>query len=423
MNFDPVVIAIPMYFGLMGLELLVEQFQKTSRYRLNDAITNISCGMGQQAVKIFFQLITVAVYTLIYENLAFFKVEMTTFNYIILFLAWDLCYYWAHRMNHEINLFWSGHQVHHQSEDYNLSVALRQSWFQIFFTSFFFWPLALLGFDPSAVVIVSGFNLLYQFWIHTEAIDKMGFLELFMNTPSHHRVHHGRNPKYIDKNHAGTLIIWDKMFGTFQKEEERPTYGITVPVNTWNPIWVNFTHFQVIGKQLKETPGFMNKLKVLFKKPGWRPENLGGMQYAPKIDQKTYQKFDTQSPAIVNWYVLFQYALTLGGSGYFMANIDNINWTLKGVGVGLTLLAVLTPGGLFERKSWIVPLEIARLFITSATLLFLVYNTALFMPLAIGLAAVGIVSIAWLMKISQWLKNMAPSAVNKQSNNKEALVS
>ncbi|WP_299456951.1 sterol desaturase family protein [uncultured Microscilla sp.] len=413
MNFDPVVIAIPMYFGLMGLELLVEQFQKTKRYRLNDAITNISCGIGQQAVKIFFQLITVAIYTLIYENLAFFKVENTVLNYIILFFAWDFCYYWAHRMNHEINLFWSGHQVHHQSEDYNLSVALRQSWFQIFFTSFFFWPLALLGFDPSAVVIISGFNLLYQFWIHTEAIGKMGFLEWFMNTPSHHRVHHGRNPKYIDKNHAGTFIIWDRMFGTFQEEEEQPIYGITTPVNTWNPILVNFTHFQVIGKQLKETPGFINKLKVLFYKPGWRPESMGGMQHAPEVDRNQYQKFNTQTPAIVNWYVLFHYVLTLAGSAYFMSQIDKMDWILKGIGVGLTLFAILTPGGLFERKNWVIPIEFSRLLITSLILLFLLYQTPLFVPFLIGCATICIVSAIWLIKIAHWFKSIHQQPITR----------
>lgn len=416
MNFDPVVIAIPVYLLLMGIELIFEQFQKTKRYRLNDAITNISCGIGQQVVKVFFQVITIAVYTFIYENLAFFKVENTTLNYIILFIAWDLCYYWAHRMSHEINLFWSGHQVHHQSEEYNLSVALRQSWFQIFFTSFFFWPLALLGFDPKAIVIIAGFNLLYQFWIHTEAIDKMGFLEWFMNTPSHHRVHHGRNPKYIDKNHAGVFIIWDRMFGTFQQEEERPVYGITTPINSWNPIWVHFSHFQIIGKQLKQTPGLLNKLKVLFYKPGWRPESMGGMQYAPEVSRDAYTKFDTKTPAIVNWYALFQYLLTLGGTAYFMFNADKMNWSLKGVSVMLILFSILTPGILFERRKWAITAEIIRLLLVAATLTFLLYDSQLFLPVIISTVVIILISGIWLAKIYQWFKTIKGAMESRKSH-------
>lgn len=420
MNFDPVVIAIPVYLLLMGIELIFEQFQKTKRYRLNDAITNISCGIGQQVVKVFFQVITIAAYTFIYEKLAFFKVENTTLNYIILFIAWDLCYYWAHRMSHEINLFWSGHQVHHQSEEYNLSVALRQSWFQIFFTSFFFWPLALLGFAPKAIVIVAGFNLLYQFWIHTEAIDKMGFLEWFMNTPSHHRVHHGRNPKYIDKNHAGVFIIWDRMFGTFQEEEERPVYGITNPINSWNPIWVHFSHFQIIGKQLKQTPGLLNKLKVLFYKPGWRPENMGGRQYAPEVSRNAYTKFDTKTPAIVNWYALFQYLLTLGGTAYFMFNADKMNWGLKGVSVALILFSILTPGVLFERRKWAITAEIIRLLLVTTTLIFLLHNSQLFLATVIGVAIVILISGVWLVKIYQWFKTIEGVMESRKSHTPKA---
>ena len=422
MNFDPVVLAIPIYLLLMGIELIFEQFQKTKRYRLNDAITNISCGIGQQVVKVFFQVITVAAYTFIYERFSFFKIENTPLSYIILFFAWDLCYYWAHRMSHEINLFWSGHQVHHQSEEYNLSVALRQSWFQIFFTSFFFWPLALFGFDPKAIVIVAGFNLLYQFWIHTEAIDRMGFLEWFMNTPSHHRVHHGRNPKYIDKNHAGVFIIWDRMFGTFKKEEERPVYGITTPVNTWNPIWVHFSHFQIIGKQLKQTPGFTNKLKVLFYKPGWRPESLGGMQYAPEVDREVYAKFDTKTPAVVNWYVLFQYLVTLGGTAYFMFNADKMNWSFKGLGVVLILFSILTPGYLFERRKWAVPTECTRLLIVSGIILPLVYHTSFFVPISVGLGVNLLLATLWLYKIQQWFGTLEKRREVNQPENKTIII-
>ncbi|HIF14458.1 MAG TPA: sterol desaturase family protein, partial [Bacteroidetes bacterium] len=148
----------------------------------------------------------------------------------------------------------------------------RQSTFQVFFTFAFFLPLAFMGFDPVYFVIAYGFNLIYQFWIHTESIEKMGWFEIIFNTPSHHRVHHGKNPKYIDKNHAGVLIIWDKMFGTFQEEEERPIYGITTPLNSWDPIWANFDHFKNLGKAVLKVKNISDALKILFNKTDILPK-------------------------------------------------------------------------------------------------------------------------------------------------------
>ena len=151
----------------------------------------------------------------------------------------DFCFYWFHRIAHEYAAPWATHVVHHQSEEYNLAVALRQSAFEGCFAWVFYLPLAVIGFPPIWYVSMKAINLLYQFWIHTEAIDRLGPLEWVMNTPSHHRVHHARNPKYLDKNYAGMFIIWDRMFGTFQPEEEQPVYGITKPLQSWNPLWAN----------------------------------------------------------------------------------------------------------------------------------------------------------------------------------------
>ncbi len=195
-------------------------------------------------------------------------------------------------------------------------MALRQSSFQTIWTfgakdNPFYLPLALIGFDTLTFALIAAFITLYQFWIHPETIGKLGWLELVPNTPSHHRVHHGRDPKYIDRNHAGTFIIWDKLFGTFQKEEETPTYGITKPVNSWNPVWANFDHYVRLSEQVRETPGFVNRLGVIFNKPGWRPEVLGGYQSAPAVEKSTYVKYDVQPSLKVNLYVLFQFMATL----------------------------------------------------------------------------------------------------------------
>jgi sterol desaturase/sphingolipid hydroxylase (fatty acid hydroxylase superfamily) len=268
MNLNPIVLSIPIFFILIGVELVVERFRHQKLYRLNDAITNISCGIGEQVTGVFMKLFVVAVYQYIYEQYAFFAIPTNWLTGIILFVAVDFFYYWFHRYSHEINLFWGGHVVHHQSEEYNLSVALRQGWLQKVFSFAFYLPLALIGFETLLFVTISSLVTLYQFWIHTKAIHKLGWLEYILNTPSHHRVHHGVNPKYIDKNHGGALIIWDRMFGTFQEEEEEPVYGVTKPLNSWNPLWANLQHFVEMIHLLKQVTGWKDKIKVLFMPPG-----------------------------------------------------------------------------------------------------------------------------------------------------------
>src|SRR6056297_2359014 len=198
MDVNPVILAIPVFFILIGMEVAYGYFKDRKIYRLNDAVANISCGIVEQLTGVFAKVFTVAAYAFIYDNFRVFTLEDTWYWIAIAFIGVDFFYYWAHRMSHEVNLFWLGHVVHHQSEDYNLSVALRQSTFQKMFTFYFYFPLAFLGFKTEWFLLMGAFNLLYQFWIHTEVIKNMPrWYEFLFNTPSHHRVHHGRNPKYI----------------------------------------------------------------------------------------------------------------------------------------------------------------------------------------------------------------------------------
>ena len=291
MNINPTVIAIPIYFLLIGFEFIVLRLKKHKSYRLKDAMTNINCGVVSQITGAFLLVTLFSAYTLIEEKFGFFNIPIVWWAFPLAFVFFDFMYYWAHRLSHEINLFWGGHSVHHQSEEYNLSVALRQSSTQILWTFLFYLPLALAGIDPIVFITSQGLNLVYQFWIHTESIKKMPrWFEFIFNTPSHHRVHHARNPKYIDKNHAGTLIIWDRLFKTFEKEDELPHYGITKPLKSWNPVWANFAHYSAILSDLKRVPSVKDKVRLLFKKPGWKPEYMGGFEKAPDIDP-AYEKF------------------------------------------------------------------------------------------------------------------------------------
>ncbi|TLM95368.1 sterol desaturase family protein [Hymenobacter jeollabukensis] len=396
MNLNPIVLSIPLYFALIGAELLVERLQHREKYRFHDAVTNISCGVTSQIAGVFLKVAVIGVYELLYQHARLWQVTRTWATSLLLFVLADLCYYFAHRYSHEINVLWGGHVVHHQSEDYNLSVALRQSSFQGMFTFAFYLPLAVLGFETTWFVYVSALVTLYQFWIHTELIGRLGPLEWVLNTPSHHRVHHGRNPKYIDRNYAGTFIVWDRLFGTFQAEEERPVYGITTPLNSWNPVWANFGHYAQMRAQLRQTPGLGNKLRVLFGRPGWRPAAQGGPYPIPDVDPANYQKYSTTAPRTVNWYVFAQYVVLIGVAAVFLFTQKDMTTPLRWAVAGWCVWAALACGALFEAKPWGYRLEPLRLAASLALLLLAARGQGWFGWAAAGGAAYLAGSALWL---------------------------
>ena len=397
MNFNPIILSIPVFFILIGFELLVDKIHNRSNYRFNDAITNISCGIGEQVTGVFFKLIVVTLYTVLFERYSFFKIPVNWATGIILFVGVDFFYYWFHRYSHVVNLFWGGHVVHHQSEEYNLSVALRQGWFQKFFSFGFYLPLALIGFDPIQFITVASLVTLYQFWIHTKSIDKMGVLELVLNTPSHHRVHHGVNPKYIDKNHAGTLIIWDKMFGTFQVEEEEPIYGITHPINTWDPLSANLHHWKLMYHGLKEMRGTKDKLKYIFMPPGWKPSYIGNS--GNLVNAEPYTKFDTSVSNSVNYYVLFQYAITLVGATFFLMNASKLSFADKLIACCAVILSIVNFSSLLESKKYAVIVEVLRILLLCLVLIayFQFYDIGFLFSISLWATVSG----WWLVKIKQ----------------------
>lgn len=348
-----IILSIPIFFVLILLELVYDIRKQAGKYRTADAITNISCGITEQLSGLFAKLFTFGIYAYLYNNYRLLEVNQKWYMFILLFLAVDFLYYWTHRLSHEVNLFWAGHVVHHQSEDYNLSVALRQGAFQKFFTFGLNLPLAFLGFPTEWFITISALNTLYQFWIHTEFIGKMGFFEKIFNTPSHHRVHHGRNPKYIDKNHAGSLIIWDKMFGTFQEEEETPVYGITTPLNSWNPVYAQVAHFGNIYTDFKRVNGIGNKLKVLFYKPGWLPKELGGMRAIPNPETQVQEKFNPKVEIPLQWYAIFSYLILLGVTSVFLFQYKDYTPVNQLFICGYLFFAVAAIGWMLEqRKGW-----------------------------------------------------------------------
>ncbi|MFY0594523.1 sterol desaturase family protein [Roseivirga sp.] len=407
MNLNPTVIAIPVYFLLIGIELIVHRVKATKSYRLNDAITNINCGVTSQVSGAFLRVFSIGLYTLIYEHYKVTTIPDNIYTWVIAFVLYDFFYYWAHRMSHQVNLFWGGHSVHHQSEEYNLSVALRQSSTQIIWTSIFYIPMALAGINPLVLISVSGFNLLYQFWIHTESINRLPkWFEAVFNTPSHHRVHHARNPKYIDKNHAGTFIIWDKMFGTFRMEEEKPTYGITKNLDSWNPVWANFAHYSDMLVDIKRIPKWSDKLKYIFQKPGWLPEEMGGYRAPYEVDLTTYKKYDVQSLQAINTYVFSHYIVLLAGTAMFLFGMERFDENLleKSAIAGLIVISTVSFGALFENKSWAFIFELMRLAIIPLTIAYFILDFTLH-PLFISGALVYIFgSVFWLVKSRTYLR-------------------
>ncbi|MCX7744918.1 MAG: sterol desaturase family protein [Flavobacteriales bacterium] len=401
MNF--IALSVPVFFILIGVELVYGIYKKQKLYRLNDSITNLSCGIGQQVLGAWFKVIFMLLYIFIYEH-SIYKIPENGWTWLLCFIGVDFCYYWFHRLSHEINAIWATHIVHHQSEEYNLSVALRQSWFQTLFSSLFYIPLAWLGFSPLMIVTVSAFNTLYQFWIHTKAIKKLPApIEFIFNTPSHHRVHHGSNPKYIDKNHAGTLIIWDRLFGTFQKEEEEVVYGITTPLKSWNPVWANFHYWKDLFVLASKAPTLQEKILVFLAPPGWKPQTLGGREIPKDVNAQTFQKFDITTPRWIQTYALIQFVFIIALTSYFMFFADamfipgNEQLVFRYIYIaGYILFSIYNLGKLFENRTIGIYLEIIRNLI-NAFLIWLFVEEPWFIYIAYGAGIFTICTLIFLV--------------------------
>jgi sterol desaturase/sphingolipid hydroxylase (fatty acid hydroxylase superfamily) len=263
--------AIPGFILLIIVEVIFAVKTQRELYEVKDAATSISLGLGNLFAGILTKTIILFVFVFIYEHRIFTLPTNKWYTWVLIFFADDFSYYVFHRVSHSVRWFWASHVVHHSSERYNLAAALRQNWTGNITGSFLFWSwLPFVGFEPGLILFQQSISLLYQFWIHTEAIDKCPkWFEFFFNTPSHHRVHHGSDIEYLDKNHAGILIIWDRMFGTFQPEMHKPKYGLTKNVNTYNPVKVAFHEWMNLGKDLRKSKNVKDVWNYMFNSPGW----------------------------------------------------------------------------------------------------------------------------------------------------------
>lgn len=360
MDISPIAYAIPLFFVLIGLEVLVARHRGLEVYRYHDAITDLSCGIGSRVVGVAGKVLGLAGYTAVWHFVGVARIESGVAAWVAVILGVDFFYYWLHRAGHRMNIVWAGHVVHHQSEDYNLAVALRQSWYIPFIEWIFYLPLAVIGFSPLMYAGASAINTLYQFWIHTETVGRIGPLEAVLNTPSHHRVHHGTNPEYIDKNYGGILIIWDKLFGTFEPEVAPSVYGTIKPLRSWNPLWANVANWVEMGQQFRLARGPADAARILLGPPGWTPD---GIPPAPAVSRDAQQKYVVQSSRLADWYVGLSYLTAIIATTGFMVVQTALEPVKLAVFGALIAAGIISWGGLLEGRRWACFTELARLVV------------------------------------------------------------
>lgn len=323
------LIAMPAFLVLVLFEKWWGWKKGFDTARNMDMISSLSSGITNVTKSVLEITIAIGIYPFMLKWLALTHIENTILVYFITFIIIDFNGYWVHRWSHEVNLFWNLHVIHHSSEDYNLACALRQS-ISAFFNMFtvLLLPAALLGIPEQVIATVAPLQLFAQFWYHTRHINRMGFLEKIIVTPSHHRVHHAVNPEYMDKNLSQIFIIWDKLFGTFQEElkEVPPVYGISRPARTWNPIKINFQHLWLLIKDAWRTNNWIDKFTLWFRRTGYRPADVVEKYPVYKIeDVYHFEKYDTKtSPAFTTW-AWFQLVILLLSISYLFGNIAYIN--------------------------------------------------------------------------------------------------
>lgn len=357
---------LPIFILLIIIEMIVAKVRNKQVITSMDTVSSLSSGITNVLSKVLGLTIYIITYDFLLQHFTVFKIESTAIQYIIGFISIDFYAYWSHRWRHEYNLLWNDHLVHHSSEEYNLPVALRQtiSDFVQFYT-FLLIPAAIFG-VPTNVLIVLGVIMLFGgFWYHTQLIDKMGFLEKIIVTPSHHRIHHAINPEYIDKNYGGILIIWDKLFGTFQEElpHAKPIYGLTIPVNTWNPIKINFLHVSLLIKDAWRTSNIWDKFRIWFMPTGWRPADVA--QKYPLYYTKDAYKQEKYMPDVslyLKVWAWIQLIVTFLLMMFLILQIALITKTAVFVYASFIFLTVYSYTSLMDKSRYAWFTEMLRLF-------------------------------------------------------------
>lgn len=396
MNTNIYAVLTPLALGFIVLEILICWYYKKKHITFQEAVANFGTALGNQTMNVLVAAGVYVVYGYLWQQYRLIEsLEMNSFTFILLLLGIDFIFYWVHRWGHHVNIMWAAHSPHHSAEEMNFFVALRASVTQRLFSFLFFWPLTLIGFHPVDIYAMTGLHLFISFLHHTELIPKLWrWIEYIFTTPSHHRVHHGINFAYLDKNFGEFLIIWDRLFHTYAEEEEKVVYGMYNPPNTWNPISINFHYYQLLWKDAMAAPRWTDKLKIWFMPLGWRPQGLPPKPALQEVTAQNQVRFITTMFLGAKPYLLIH---ILTGIALMMMVIDPQSpWTTVERWIGSFLLwhMIINWSGIMESKSWLYPSELIRL-ITTCIFLILISDQGISHPMNILWLALSFLSALW----------------------------
>jgi len=372
---------VPGFMVLMTIEALYGHFTNKQTYSFMDTLSSLSSGITNVLKDSLGLVLVILSYPYILDTIAVFNLESSVMLYVVAFICIDFASYWNHRLNHKVNIFWNRHVIHHSSEEFNLACALRQSisaW--IGFGAFFLIPAAFFGVPAQLITLLAPIHLFAQFWYHTQHIGKLGFLEYIIVTPSQHRVHHAINPIYIDKNLSAIFCIWDRAFGTFQEEldEEPPVYGILKPVNTWNPLLINFQHAFNVIQDAYNTSNIRDKLRIWFMPTGWRPNDV--VEKFPRniiTDHNNREKYSPNYSNFMKFTAIFHFISINFLLYFFLSNISIIETDLRLIFGLIIFISVFGFTSLLDLQSWAPFFEVIR-SISTILILYSISDYSLF---------------------------------------------
>jgi sterol desaturase/sphingolipid hydroxylase (fatty acid hydroxylase superfamily) len=349
-----IVIATPAFLLLIALEFWWGWRKGRNTYRLNDALNSIGLGVMSQLVGVLTVFFTLGLYAAAHERFAITRLPADAWwVWLAALVFYDFLYYWHHRMGHHMAVLWAAHVVHHQSEDYNLSTALRQPASYWLFGWVFYLPMAVLGFSPLVFAVVGLIDLLYQYWVHTQHVGRLGWYDRWFCAPSNHRVHHAVNDQYLDKNFGGIFIVWDRLFGTYAEEDpaEPCVYGTRAPLRSWNPLTANLRLYGELLRDAWHTRRGVDKLRVFVMPPGWQPDDIQREQRKPIFTMQNVQRYDPPLPAARAAGAVALFLVVLAGALVFLWNAHRLNGAQQAAAVAALLIGLWLMGRITEGRA------------------------------------------------------------------------